>query len=79
MNSKAKKKGRVGEKGESTLILHLSLVETGLVKEQEKLRLRRLFSFIIRDSIAGLPFQQAILIKVPNFSASAHALNVTTC
>lgn len=37
------------EKGESTLILHLSLVQTGLMKEQAKLHLRRLFSYIIKD------------------------------
>lgn len=72
------KSGR-GEKGEITLILHLSFVKTGLVEEQGKLHLRRLFPFIINDIHAGLAVQQVILIKVPNFGASACAWNVTVC
>lgn len=46
---KSKLKPERGEKGEITLILHVSLVKTGLLEEQGKLHLRRLFPFIIDD------------------------------
>lgn len=54
-NSKAKKKKGWGEKGETTLILHLSLVETGLVKERAETAFE--IVFIYHKGYSLLAFQ----------------------